>query len=98
MRDFTNAHNRYLDPPDEPEAVLCDNCGEEMDVKEDLDGTHYTKCTNQYCPAKFEGVAREMAELLIGAREEVKSLARKLNYKARELDRIVEAMSSSGLE
>lgn len=70
---FANAHNRYLDPPDEPEAVFCDDCGEEMTVKHDG-----MTCTNQYCPAKFEGDAREMAELLIGAREEVKSLARRL--------------------
>ena len=76
--NFANAHNRYLDPPDEPEAVFCEDCGEEMEVKEDLDGTHYTKCNNRYCPAKHEGVAREMAELLIGANETVKSLARRI--------------------
>lgn len=72
--NFANAHNRWLDPPDEPEAVLCEDCGEEM--TDDKSGT--LVCYYQFCPAKFEGDAREMAELLIGAREEVKSLAREL--------------------
>ena len=74
MSNFSRSHDKYLDPPDEPEAILCDDCGEEMTAK--YDGM---KCANQYCPAKHEGVAKEMAELLIGAREEVKSLARRLN-------------------
>ena len=68
--DFARAHDQYLTPPDEPEAVLCDDCGEEMEDGE--------TCKYQFCPAKFEGVAREMAELLIGAREEVNSLAAKI--------------------
>ena len=60
--------------PDEPEAVHCDDCGEEMEVKQDLDGTTYTKCNFAHCPAKFEGVAAEMANELVEAREEVKRL------------------------
>lgn len=93
MPTFAQSHSRWLDPPDEPEAVFCEECGEEMTVKHDG-----MTCTNPYCPAKFEGVAKEMAELLIGAREEVKSLARRLKYKTRELDRIVVTYSNSGLE
>lgn len=68
--NFARAHDQYLTPPDEPESVLCDDCGEEMEDGE--------ICKYQFCPARFEGDAKEMAELLIGAREEVKSLARKL--------------------
>ncbi len=73
MNNFARAHDQYLTPPDEPEAVFCDDCGEEMEVRDS-----YNKCVNQFCPAKFEGVAQEMAYVLIGANETVKSLARKL--------------------
>lgn len=76
--NFVRAHNAYLDPPDEPEAVMCDDCGKEMEIRQgDM------KCTNQYCPSKHEGVAAEMAELLIGAREEVKRLAAKVKLLTR---------------
>ena len=76
--NFARAHDQYLTPPEEPEAVLCDECGEEMIEIDSFDGTRDMKCVNQYCPEKFEGDAKELAYLLIGAREEVKSLARKL--------------------
>jgi len=41
-------------PPDEPEAQFCEDCGEEME--EDKWGDwmkHYMKCTNVMCPSKF---------------------------------------------
>ena len=90
MNNFARAHDSYLNPPDEPEAVLCEECGEEM--------TDGETCKYQFCPSKFEGDAKEMAYMLIGATEEVKSLAQKLKMKKRELDRIVELYSNSGLE
>jgi hypothetical protein len=68
--NFTRAHNQYLTPPDEPEAVLCNDCGEEMENGE--------TCKNQYCPAKFEGVAAEMANELVEALAEVKTLKAKV--------------------
>jgi hypothetical protein len=98
MNNFARAHNSYLNPPDEPEAVLCESCGEEMEVLRDRGGEYYTQCLYQWCPAKFEGDAAEMAEMLIGATETVKKLARQLKNKTRELDHIVEALSNSGLE
>jgi len=81
MNNFTRAHNSYLEPPEEPEAVICEDCGEEMEelVRLNSSDGHDMKCANQYCPGKHEGVAKEMAELLIGAREEVKSLARRIH-------------------
>lgn len=74
MNNFTRAHDSWLNPPDEPEAVLCEECGEELEQ-----GYHTGKllpCGNVYCPSKFDKgtVEREMAELLVGATEEVKSL------------------------
>ena len=86
MNNFARAHDQYLNPPDEPEAIYCESCGEEMEVKEDLDGTTYTKCNYKWCPAKFEGDAAEMAEMLIGANETIKSLASKV----KQLQRLLE--------
>jgi len=76
--NFARAHDQYLNPPDEPEAVFCEDCGEEMEEGH-LTGK-LLPCGNVYCPSKFdEGtVEREMAELLVGANETVKSLARKV--------------------
>ena len=78
MNNFARAHDQYLTPPEVPEAVRCESCGEEMEVKQDWKGNPYAKCKYEFCPDKFEGVAAEMAELLIGAREEVKKLAAKV--------------------
>ena len=71
MNNFARAHDSYLNPPDEPEAVFCEECGEEM--------TDGETCKYQFCPSKFEGDAKEMAYMLIGATEEVKSLAQRLS-------------------
>ena len=87
--NFARAHDQYLNPPEEPEAVLCDDCGEEM---EEVNGE--MKCVNDFCPAKFEGVAAEMAEMLIGAREEVKSLAMRLR-RAENALKIIDALKNS---
>ena len=82
MNNFARAHNAYLEPPDEPEAVFCEECGEEMvrEWKWSARNPMQNKlvCRNKFCPAKFEGDAKEMAYMLIGATEEVKSLARQL--------------------
>lgn len=76
--NFAKAHDQYLTPPDEPEAVFCDECGEEMEEIDSFGGARDMKCVNQCCPSKFEGDAKELAYNLVGAREEVKSLAAKL--------------------
>jgi hypothetical protein len=52
-REFAIAHDRYLEPPEEQEAVCCDECGEEMD--------EYSSCPNLFCPDKHDGMAKEMA-------------------------------------
>jgi threonine synthase len=100
--NFTRAHDQYLNTPDELEAVLCDDCGEEMEQRwtahAPLQHVKEWKCTNQYCPAKFDGVAAEMAELLIGANETVKSLAAKVKRAEKQYANLVEAVKNSGLE
>ena len=78
MNNFARAHNAYLEPPDEPEAVFCEECGEEMEEIDSFDGLRDMKCVYQFCPSKFEGDAKEMAYMLLGATEEVKSLAQKI--------------------
>lgn len=78
MEKFGKSHSQYLDPPEEPEAVFCEDCGKEMEQIDSFGGLRDMKCVNPYCPAKHEGVAKEMAEMLIGAEETVKSLALQL--------------------
>ena len=57
--------DKYLDPPDKPEAVLCESCGHEKEILDNFGGQRYTKCVNPYCPDKHEGIAKEMAETIV---------------------------------
>ena len=51
--------DKYLDPPDEPEAVFCDECGEEMEYNKWGDWMrHYMECRNPFCPGKHDGIAK----------------------------------------
>ncbi len=69
MKNFDS----YYDPP-EDDPICEDGCGETM--TRDVTGEWY--CANKFCPEKFQGVEREMAEMLIGANETVKSLMNKV--------------------
>ena len=69
--NFTRAHDQYLTPPDEPEAVLCEDCGEEM--TDDKSGT--LVCYYNFCPAKFTGTAQEMAIELYRLKDDKNILA-----------------------
>ncbi len=84
MNNFARAHDQYLTPPEEPEAVFCEDCGEEMIEIDSFGGARDMKCVYQFCPAKFEGDAREMAEMLRDTKEEAEMLACKLKMKGRQ--------------
>ena len=73
MDKFTRAHNRWLDPPEEP-PVCEDGCGETL--VPDLSGDWY--CNNIFCPTKFDGTEKKMAEALVDALEEIRTLKRGL--------------------
>jgi len=66
MSSFATNHDKYLDPPDD-DPICEDGCGETL--TKDMWGDWY--CANRYCPNKFQGVEREIAEMLIGRTEEV---------------------------
>jgi hypothetical protein len=74
MSNFARAHNQYLDPPDD-DPVCEGGCGEAM--TRDLTGV--LVCENKFCPLRWDNgtVEREMAEMLIGAQETVKSMMRR---------------------
>lgn len=76
--NFERAHSQWLDPP-EDEKICDDGCGETL--VRDADGDWV--CSNKFCPSKFsEGsTEREMAEMLVGATETVRSLAAKLRLR-----------------
>lgn len=76
MNNFERAHNHYLDPPDD-DPICEDGCGELLE-RDDITREWY--CPNKFCPLKFDegSTEREMAEMLIGATETVKSLTRQI--------------------
>ena len=68
-------------PPDEPEAQFCEDCGEEME--EDKWGDwmkHYMKCNNIYCPGKFwkETRAYDMAVKIVELKDDLERAKRQL--------------------
>jgi hypothetical protein len=69
--------DKYLDPPDEPEAVLCESCGQEMEGLYFGDEREFS-CINPHCPNKHTGVAKEMAEMIVELTDEVNTLRHKL--------------------
>lgn len=71
--------DKYLDPPDEPEAALCGHCNQEMEVLPPLySKTSFYKCTNSYCPSKHEGIAKEMAEKILDLDDTIHRLKLKI--------------------
>ena len=69
------------EPPDDLEAKFCDECGDELELVSGLvKGTHYWKCTNEFCPSKFEGVEREMAIALVEYMDKCWSLQEKIKH------------------
>ena len=67
--------DKYLDPPDEPEAELCEACGHEM--VEFVHGDGYY-CKNKFCPDKHVGIMKEMAELIVDQAETIDNLKAKI--------------------
>lgn len=76
--DSIDFNDKYLNPPDEPEAQFCKSCGEEMPILDNFGGQRYSECVNLFCPNKHEGIAREMAELIVELRDEVNTLRHKV--------------------
>lgn len=80
-------NDRYLDPPDEPEAELCQSCGVELEwrittlipLRGDL------ACLNPFCPDKHSGVAKEMAELIVDT----------LSLRVKMLKRMIDTVSNN---
>ena len=69
-------------PPDEPEAQFCEDCGEEMEEDEWGDWMkHYMKCTNKFCPSKFglhNQVVQNMAVKIVELKEDLERAKRQL--------------------
>ncbi len=69
--------DKYLDPPDEPEIPLCEACGHEMSsVYPDGSDPH---CFNRFCPDKYVGIMKEMAELIVDQAETIDELKTKIH-------------------
>lgn len=92
--DFIRGYDKWLTTPpaDGPEG--CEYCGELPE--QDSLGDYY--CANKFCPEKFQGTEQKMAEALVDALEEIRTLKAKLERSRREVASLVEQYSNSGLE
>ena len=71
MNNFARAHNSYLEPPDD-DPVCEDGCGDTL-VRDPW--THEWNCENKFCPTKFQGVEKEMAEVLVEFMDRAKDVS-----------------------
>jgi len=74
--------DRYLDPPDELEKVLCEFCGKEVEYHELIYkggiSDKWTTCTNPFCPSKHDGISKEMAIRILELEYDFMKLKRKV--------------------
>lgn len=70
--NFERAHNQYLEPPDDD--PVCEFCGETL--VPDLNADWF--CNNKFCPAQFQGVEKEMAELILELKDKIETLEWKI--------------------
>ena len=75
---MNNNWDKYLDPPDGPEADICEACGHEKEILDNFGGQRYAECVNRYCPDKHEGIAKEMAETIVDLTETIEYLNAKI--------------------
>lgn len=71
--NFARAHNTYLEPPDD-DPICEDGCGQTL--TRDITGVWV--CDYKFCPTKFQGVEKEMAEALVDALDELDTAKRKV--------------------
>ena len=86
--------DKYLDPPDEPEAEFCESCGHEMEEIDNFgEGGRDMKCTNLLCPDKHTGAAKALAEHIVELEdiiERQKSKTKRLEWQVTELTKAFE--------
>ena len=94
--------DKYLDPPEEPEAQFCEDCGKEM-----VEGNWYQgrglklenlHCPNRYCPAKHTGIAQELAGELLRSEEITERLEVRVKWflaRVRFLEELVERLEKN---
>jgi hypothetical protein len=80
MDNFDRAQRDWETPPDEPEAVFCEDCGQEVEYRTDANGEDWNFCGNHLCPNKFDGKSKEMAILIVEQKESIESLQRTLKH------------------
>jgi hypothetical protein len=82
MDNFDRAQRDYENPPDEEEAIFCEDCGQEVEYRTDANGEDWNFCDNHFCPSKFNAgeVALDMAVLIVEQKETIESLQRTLKY------------------
>lgn len=72
-------------PKEEREAIFCSECGQEQEQKKIWGNWEIMSCKNPFCPAKFEGVAKEMAETLVYEIEIKKKLEKRVKFLSNKL-------------
>lgn len=83
MDNLSRAQRDWETPPDEPEAVYCEDCGEELsEIHTGIGSYRHTEyvCTNNFCPEKFAGVPKEMAELIVEQKDTIQRLENRIKF------------------
>jgi hypothetical protein len=81
MRGFDS----YYDPPDYDEAVFCEFCNEELESRYQVTEEEDLVCINPLCPDIFDGLMKEMAQLIVEQKEKIGSLEDKIKFYTRKI-------------
>jgi len=93
--DSIRGYDKWLTTPPDDDPICEEGCGETLVRNHFSDGWF---CGNGFCPTKYQGVEKQMAEALVDALEEISTLKAKLERSRREVASLVEQYSNSGLE
>jgi len=85
--------DKCLDPPDEPEGVICESCGKPMEILFIGNKPNSTLCQNALCPDKYTGNAKALAEHIVDLEDTIErqnSTIKRLKWQVAELTKAFE--------
>lgn len=90
-----SGYDKWLTTPPDDDPICEDGCGETLVRNHFSDGWF---CGNGFCPTKYQGVEKQMAEALVDALEEIRTLKAIKTRLERSQRNLIDRVRNSGLE
>jgi hypothetical protein len=86
MNSFDRAQRDYENPPEALEYPVCEFCGEDMEENFCAGVSMEWSCHTRFCPSKFDGMAKEMAEHILELVETIEALDKRVKFLKSKID------------